>query len=810
MFSCAWCGSAGEAPHDAEHLEVSPPAQLGRKLNFNGADELLETAKGSSPHEVNETKAGFADEDTQASPKKVVLVPSGEGDDHEGRPSRAVDPTASARPRMDSVISMMPGEAYTRVASAGNQAVIEMHGDMYCIRTMHVSYKTEDGVQMKREKTGYKVKVFVPFTATDVVIHFSVVGGSYVYKVDRTRKHFPWVKENGKYVLDTFEYSEGVPQRLLFSLRGTSLRSWVSDIDERDSTQNLLEMSSGDLSSLRTMYVSWIDDKGEPRQFSGSGYNVKCHLDESATNIEVTFSAVGGRNVFKVDRRNPKLPFIKDANGRQPRERFAWSELPSTVIFELRGPPYAAYVASIYEMDSGDQGSSPLAGEERPVWSDAPDLFGVELDAQPGIGGIVDLKTPLSEYALPSEVVLFEPSQNEIFHSSSSSRQIFLNTKLTDSEIEHLKEFKRVLVEKKVCSDEDVLPRYIAIAALRIVQTSKGNWNKAVDIVKACAKERVQRLPLAEVDVLEDMQSGFIYWHGRDKSCRPLLVIRLERIGAMAKDKERAVKAVLFSLEFCLRYLFVPGRVENWVVIVDLENVFSVISPLSVGGLVGVAAAIGTALEKVYCGRMIWVKIVNMPSSMLARAINGVIPSEKKDKVSFPSDVKSAIAPLFEPHQLEQRYGGTAPDCPPSETYPFRFFPRCRGGEHEVPENIAIPPAQPATQSQPLAYNFVRTESGDKAEWRDSQDYSLHELTNLQFHEGTLWDTSSERAKQVWMEAAKKSSLAPTAAEELSKLCGETVEPCRGIRRFLELANPEAQPGRIDRVKTDANWEEAE
>merc|ERR1711920_1208655 len=90
------------------------------------------------------------------------------------------------------------------------------------------------------------------------------------------------------------------------------------------------------------------------------------------------------------------------------------------------------------------------------------------------------------------------------------------------------------------------------------------------------------------------------------------------------------------------------------------------------------AAAIGTTLEKVYCGRMVWLKIVNMPGG-LGRIVNGLIPAEKKDKVSFPSDVAAELLEQMEPHQLESRYGGTAPDLAPDETYPFHFFKNPRG-----------------------------------------------------------------------------------------------------------------------------------
>lgn len=36
---------------------------------------------------------------------------------------------------------------------------------------------------------------------------------------------------------------------------------------------------------------------------------------------------------------------------------------------------------------------------------------------------------------------------------------------------------------------------------------------------------------------------------------------------------------MIFALEYVLRYAMVPGRVENWVVIIDLESVVRVVNP---------------------------------------------------------------------------------------------------------------------------------------------------------------------------------------------------------------------------------------
>jgi hypothetical protein len=266
-------------------------------------------------------------------------------------------------------------------------------------------------------------------------------------------------------------------------------------------------------------------------------------------------------------------------------------------------------------------------------------------------------------------------------------------------------------------------------------------------MIKVCVKERLRRLPIAEKDVLPELHSGFMYWHGRDHKCRPCLVIRLERLGELVNNKERAVRSVLFTLEYALRFVMVPGRVENWVVVIDLANVHSILSPLQMGRLAGVAKAIATALEQVYCGRMAWLKIVNMPGGgFLSTMINKLIPEEKRHKVTFLKDATELVK-YFEPHQIEQSYGGTAPDLAPGETYPFHFFENACG----------VPPIE---CNEGSAKNLCFEPN--------ILDFSL--CAPLAFHEGFLWDCSTKEAKQRCIEIAQTSSLTSAAGIALAEL----------------------------------------
>mmetsp|Transcript_31513 Transcript_31513/g.80346 ORF Transcript_31513/g.80346 Transcript_31513/m.80346 type:complete len:579 (+) Transcript_31513:29-1765(+) len=428
-----------------------------------------------------------------------------------------------------------------------------------------------------------------------------------------------------------------------------------------------------------------------------------------------------------------------------------------------------------WRLTSGSLNSSSysLDPSAREVHSD--ELFVASPRSVPAIGGCVELQQMHSPFLLPAEVVLFEPSQNDVFFEGNPDgghRQIFMNTPLTPHEQEALRGLHKSMgkdAEKQGYSAGN-FPPYVRLHALRMLQQCRYDITKTMALMQTHMSERVARLPISEASVLEDLRSGFMYWHGRDRRCRPCLIIRMERVGEMLHDKDRACRLVLFVLEYAIRFAMVPGHVENWNVILDLSNVVSLISPLHVASMISTATALGVALEKVYAGRMVWMKIVNMPGSGLLRSVvNSAIPSDKKKKVMFPTDLVTEMANDFEPNQLEKRYGGTAPDLEAAETYPFRFFPACRGSDMSQDAEAQVP------------------------EWTGEEQSSLHHFSTRAFHEGHLWDESTSEARLEWLRQVRTCALTVPAAEAASRLLQEHgepgVAPCSSMQQWLDLAN---------------------
>ena len=69
------------------------------------------------------------------------------------------------------------------------------------------------------------------------------------------------------------------------------------------------------------------------------------------------------------------------------------------------------------------------------------------------------------------------------------------------------------------------------------------------------------------------LNKGVYYVHKRDKSCRPIFIIPVKKLSKSGIDQNLLVGMSCFINEYLTNRAFVPGRVENWVVIFDLKGV---------------------------------------------------------------------------------------------------------------------------------------------------------------------------------------------------------------------------------------------
>lgn len=134
------------------------------------------------------------------------------------------------------------------------------------------------------------------------------------------------------------------------------------------------------------------------------------------------------------------------------------------------------------------------------------------------------------------------------------------------------------------------------------------------------------------------------------------------------KDIEAATMATIYVHEEIIRNMFIPGQVENWVVIYDLGGMGITDIPIS---------AIKGSTQKMsqnYGGRLYKMFVVNAPGTiyftwkMVSAFLDPV--TVEKIKISKTNSDKS-MYDCMDPSQFEQKYGGKQPNR--TEFWPFKI-----------------------------------------------------------------------------------------------------------------------------------------
>ncbi len=79
-----------------------------------------------------------------------------------------------------------------------------------------------------------------------------------------------------------------------------------------------------------------------------------------------------------------------------------------------------------------------------------------------------------------------------------------------------------------------------------------------------------------------NQNKGLFYLQGVDCRFRPLIGIRCDKIIESEVSAEDMKATTCYFLDYISRALFLPGQVENWVVLIDLKDISIMSIPYSV------------------------------------------------------------------------------------------------------------------------------------------------------------------------------------------------------------------------------------
>ena len=117
----------------------------------------------------------------------------------------------------------------------------------------------------------------------------------------------------------------------------------------------------------------------------------------------------------------------------------------------------------------------------------------------------------------------------------------------------------------------------------RFLQASNFKVEEAAKNIVAHTEWRKEALPPTMNDkTTQVLQSGLMYQFGRDNRFRPILIFQAKLLNEIELDIADIKNALTYFITYLTDNLLLPGQVENWIIIVDLNGVGVTNFPMNV------------------------------------------------------------------------------------------------------------------------------------------------------------------------------------------------------------------------------------
>eukprot|EP00742_Colponemidia_sp_Colp-10_P004374 GILJ01004669.1.p1 GENE.GILJ01004669.1~~GILJ01004669.1.p1 ORF type:complete len:544 (+),score=93.40 GILJ01004669.1:62-1693(+) len=369
---------------------------------------------------------------------------------------------------------------------------------------------------------------------------------------------------------------------------------------------------------------------------------------------------------------------------------------------------------------------------------------------------------------VPSELSSWQPAEDDITRSQGKSRQrmIYHHQEWTEFETGKLEELSAYIKENSV----DVPESFCREDRLRFMQGCGFNVKKSIAAISDHLEWRKRVLPVSLNDVRREMATGFLYWHGRDKSFRPCLVVKVKGIDVSWMQVVNVCNLTVFQLEYGLKHIMVPGKVENWNIILDLAGVsLSNIPYKAMKELV-------STLQSNYRARLHTMFIVNAPTLVYGvwRVVKGFLDPETVKKIQIhKSGFQDAVLSLFNREQVEKKYGGVLPEN-------TTFHPPTMPNAPFFPSSSKVPPSSPSPLSPSSSLSPVAADSEAEPDFSPSSTIngspSNQVIPEFPSPDPSLAGASSTHAEDVTVTVTEDVSAAPNHVITTTTTCVHTID----------------------------------
>ena len=187
------------------------------------------------------------------------------------------------------------------------------------------------------------------------------------------------------------------------------------------------------------------------------------------------------------------------------------------------------------------------------------------------------------------------------------------------------------------------------------------------------------------------LNTGFTYVFGRDHQFRPIIICQPYILQKHIKEYSDTdvVNASIFICQYMAEYMLIPGQIENWIMFINLEKTSLLSMPDAIKKLI-------QTLSDYFIARHYRSYILGMSGilRLLFKIMCSFLEEVTVNKfVVLNSRKDPNLFKDFNPENLEERFGGKAPNCVYEEEFCL-FPPRMPTNnffkENEDPADILI------------------------------------------------------------------------------------------------------------------------
>ena len=179
----------------------------------------------------------------------------------------------------------------------------------------------------------------------------------------------------------------------------------------------------------------------------------------------------------------------------------------------------------------------------------------------------------------PKEAYYFFPKGNDVIElhdkkPEKNLRRIFINVPFLEIEYKWLEKYKEIIAQHP----ENKLPDFWNDGLnLAYIYSTECNLEKSYKRMIDYFEWYKNFFPLniqPGDKVVQVLNSGFLYAFGRDHQFRPLLIcqpyILQQCLNLFSGDD--IYNASIFICQYMCNYMMIPGQIENWIMIVNMER----------------------------------------------------------------------------------------------------------------------------------------------------------------------------------------------------------------------------------------------